>query len=490
MGINTLSNPSRYAMLASNIFRSDALLRLGSLRQLILGSFLVALIPLAALLWQSHNDLTKVSQLTLQETQTIAGMVTNMQRLESAGVALERTLRQYKVLESDTASALVLDAFTRFGELRRELCDPGLNLRQCARVAKDAESMQNYQQYIGSETKLDTDLNLLGQHLSELKNSVGDAIAQRIVVQQRDVSNMQARQSWFSALLVSISFALILMGTQLVINPVKKLKLIIQMLARQQDVELPPLSTTAPRDLVGVETDLHWLGERLAQLEHIRTALLRHAAHELKTPLASIKEGCSLLSEGAVGELNEDQTEVMSLLTNSTTRLNTLIEKLLDYNLLLQQAQARFSQVNVEQLVQQCIEDYQLALKRHPLSINIETQLMVADEELLRRIFDNLISNAVAHGALDKHIYIHVYAKAKRFIIDIANHGSPIAKEKIVTLFEPFVRGEGARNDNVIGTGLGLSIVADCARIMLGEVKVVEVDYAEVCFRVIIPEQD
>jgi two-component system sensor histidine kinase GlrK len=57
-------------------------------------------------------------------------------------------------------------------------------------------------------------------------------------------------------------------------------------------------------------------------------------------------------------------------------------------------------------------------------------------------------------------------------------------------LFEPFIRGEGTRNDNVIGTGLGLSIVADCARIMHGDATVIDVDYADVCFRVRIPQQE
>jgi two-component system sensor histidine kinase GlrK len=56
-----------------------------------------------------------------------------------------------------------------------------------------------------------------------------------------------------------------------------------------------------------IEQELHWLADRLNQLEHLRTALLRHASLELKTPLASIKEGCSLLSEEVVGELSLSQ---------------------------------------------------------------------------------------------------------------------------------------------------------------------------------------
>ena len=81
-------------------------MRLGSLRQLILGSFLVALVPLAALLWQSQTDLARVSQLTVKETQHIASLVSKVQQLESASVVLERALRQYQVLKNDVAAGL------------------------------------------------------------------------------------------------------------------------------------------------------------------------------------------------------------------------------------------------------------------------------------------------------------------------------------------------------------------------------------------------
>ena len=483
-----MSNTQRYAILTSRLIESGSLLRLGSLRQLILGSFIVALMPLAALLWQSHTDLTRVSRMTVDETQQIAGLVYQVQQLESASVVLERSLRQFQVLKNEVAGKLVSNALTRFSERYHSLCNAPVSVQGCAAVMPLIESFRTFSTE-DTESDLTTRLASLREALVAVHESVDEAIEARLALQSQDVADMQARQSWLSALLVSISLGLILLGSQLVINPVRKLKLIIRMLARQQG-RLPPLSTRAPKELVGVEKDLHWLGERLVQLENIRTALLRHAAHELKTPLASIKEGCALLSDGTVGKLSEPQQEVMSLLTSSTTRLNTLIEKLLDYNILLQQAQASFNRVDVNKMVSECIEDYQLALQNHTLAVNVSAPHIIADAELLRRIFDNLLSNAVAHGSLDKTIYINVAKDDKAAYIDVANHGNKIPAEKIITLFEPFVRGEGARNDNVIGTGLGLSIVADCARIMHGEVSVTDVDYAEVCFRVVIPQQE
>lgn len=483
-----MSKSQRYAMLATSLIESGSLLRLGSLRQLILGSFLVALVPLAALLWQSQTDLARVSQLTVKETQHIASLVSKVQQLESASVVLERALRQYQVLKNDVAAGLVENAIGRFSEQHGAICDVEQRVNGCVQLRQTVTTLRGFRAFDNPDM-LANQLTLMRQQLADIDVSVDDAIAERLVVQQQDVSAMQVRQTWLSALLVSVSLALILLGSQLIINPVRKLKLIIRMLARQQG-HLPPLSTKAPRELAGVEQDLHWLGERLAQLEHIRTALLRHAAHELKTPLASMKEGCALLSDGSVGELSGPQQEVMSLINASTTRLNTLIEKLLDYNLLLQQAQPKFTLVDVDHMVKQCIGDYKLALQKHKLDIDLACKSITADEELLRRILDNLVSNAVAHGALDKTIHVRLSVDEHNAYIDVANDGKKIPKEKISSLFEPFIRGEGARNDNVIGTGLGLSIVADCARIMHGDATVIDVDYADVCFRVRIPQQE
>ena len=57
-------------------------------------------------------------------------------------------------------------------------------------------------------------------------------------------------------------------------------------------------------------------------------------------------------------------------------------------------------------------------------------------------------------------------------------------------LFSKFYRVQGEETKGIVGTGLGLSIVADCARLMHGDVQVVEVDYADVCFRVAIAQNE
>tara|TARA_Y100000310_G_scaffold246035_1_gene251125 strand:- start:5881 stop:7290 length:1410 start_codon:yes stop_codon:yes gene_type:complete len=467
---------------------SERLVQLGSLRQLTLGSFLLALIPLIALLWQSQSDLAKVGKMTTLETRFVVDVASDMQRLDNAVVDVERSVRQFAVLRNEQVASLSDNAIEQFAVAADNLCQALSIPTTCSRLSEQLSQLAEYRT-IEDQLLLNAYLASVGDSVELLRDDVEATINERVKLQQDDLNAMQAKQAWSTAMLVSVSLLLILLGSQLIVNPVNNLKKIIRIMARS-DGQLPPLSRQAPRELIDVEKDLHWLYDRLQQLEHIRTALLRHAAHELKTPLASIKEGCSLLSENVVGELNKGQREVLSLLTASTQRLNTLVEKLLDYNLLLQQAQPKMVLSDANKLVSACLEDYALAIQDREVDVNITSPEVKIDEELFRRVLDNLVSNAVAHGAVGRPINIHLYNDNDNLVLDVANRGKRIAPESVHTLFEPFIRGTEPRNDNVIGTGLGLSIVADCARLMHGDVRVVDVDYADVCFRVTIPQQE
>jgi two-component system sensor histidine kinase GlrK len=99
------------------------------------------------------------------------------------------------------------------------------------------------------------------------------------------------------------------------------------------------------------------------------------------------------------------------------------------------------------------------------------------------------LSNAIAHGNKDNPIYIRLYLRDNMQILDIAYHGHRITKEQCDALFQPFCREEGTRNDRVMGSGLRLSIVASFASMMCGKVEMFEVDYAEVCIRVQMPNR-
>ena len=462
-------------------------MRIGSLKQLTLGSFALSLVPLFVLLFQSQKDLTEFGEYSALESQHIVDTVSIMRTIENESANLERRMRQFQVVDSQQLADAIGQTQRQLLQSVTLLCEELHHSPDCQSTLLTLES--------SSASWLGLTSDALGQYIQNLQAAVrllsvavDEHLQVKLSSQQALLRDKQTQQAWLTSLFVLISLVLIVLASHVVLKPVNTLKQLIQAIAKQ-DGDLPKISQSGPKELVTIERDLHWLASRLSQLEHMRMTLLRHASHELKTPLASIQEGTSLLQEQVVGELNGAQKEVLSLLQSSTLRLNTLISKLLDYNLLLQQAHANRVQASLDEMISSCINDYALALQSHPVSKDIGVDIAKIDTELTRRILDNLLSNAVAHGTPNTPIYVKTGHEGELLFIDVANHGESIPEDKADSLFQPFVRGDHKRNDKVVGAGLGLSIVADCARIQQGSVALISVDYAPVCFRVTLPQR-
>ncbi|MFT6284518.1 MAG: two-component system sensor histidine kinase GlrK [Arenicella sp.] len=465
-------------------------MQLGSLRQLTLISFVVVLVPLVLLVGYSQIKLGEIGQIATNEAEYSVNTVRRVSKMEGLSVDIERLVRQYHIVKKDALKPLIGKSTQRFIEYQMPICEQLLEKINCSSLT---ERIDWINQYSGTDDQLllDAQLAEFKQNLNDLAAQVDSNLDKRIQDQQIYVSSVQQTQFWLTACLLGASFLLIALGSKAILKPVSSLERIITAMSRQEDT-LPVIATSGPKELIVLEQKLHRLAGRLIQLENLRHALLRHASHELKTPLASIKEGCSLLTEQVVGPLNADQEEVLSLLNSSTDRLNLLIVQLLDYNLLLQQAKPIFSKINTERFFDEFVTENSLAIQQHDnqMDMKIELSTIFADQTLFRRILDNLVSNAIAHGSKGSPITISLYQQDNMQVLDFANRGQKIAMEQRHILFQPFSRGEGVRNDRVTGSGLGLSIVADCARMMFGRAEMVEVDYADVCIRVQIPSKE
>ncbi len=477
-----------FAILEPTKKKYGSILQVRSLRQLILGSFFIALVPLIALLFQSQRDFDAMSQTTASNTAFFVFMSSEMRELEALGDDVERLVRQYQVLSKTQVQELADTAIEGYSSKLAFICDQFSDVTECTELDSTLSQLAEYPTF-NDNLLLDAQLADLRQSQQVLRRQAQQLINQRIVSQQVFLEEIQSRQGWSTAILVLLSLSLTIIAAQLIIKPIRKLQSIISQIANNEP-NLPQRKKDGPRELMAVEQDLYSLNERLQQLEKVRTALLRHASHELKTPMASIKEGCEILEKGMVGVLTPPQKEVVSLLTVSTERLNLLIVKLLDYNALLQQAEPTFEEISLQTVIGDCAKQYQLLLTQNQQTLLLRVEPLhkvVSDPELLRRALDNLVSNAIAHGKVNSEIIIRASDLPDGTNIDVMNAGKAIPLAARGEIFEPFKRGQAARNDKVVGAGLGLSIVSDCARLLGGDISIVDDKHADVCFRIRLP---
>lgn len=461
-------------------------LQTASLRQLVILSFFMALIPVAVLLWQSYTALNGLSQHAVAETQSAIASVRRVENMQNMVVDIERAVRQFAVVKTPALAKVAANNLDNYQQLLQPVCANIGQNELCQLQQQQLQQLQTRFQQLDSK-QLEPIIQQFRQQQQLLTQSVWAMLEQNLQAQQSFVVDSQQQLTWQTVVLVIITLLLVLWASGRITAPVKKLDTMIRAIGQQH--HFPDDKLVGPRELTELGEQLRWLSSRLQQLEALRLILLRHASHELKTPLSSIREGCALLTEQLVGPLNPQQLEVVGLLNGSADRLSLLTEQLLDYNRLLQQAKPEPAWYSPQQLLSDCFADHALSLQQREQIIELDCQLsaIFTDETLFRRILDNLINNAQAYGSQASPVWIKLYQQEHQLVLDVANNGNPIPTALRHSLFEPFQRGTTPRFDAVQGSGLGLSIVADCARLLGGHADIVDVIYADVCIRVRLP---
>ena len=253
-----------------------------------------------------------------------------------------------------------------------------------------------------------------------------------------------------------------------------------------------PISVSGPKDIERLGRQLEWLRGRLLDFAAERNRFLRHMSHELKTPLANIREGTELLMDGAVGELDGNQREVTGILRENGLKLQRLIENLLSFSAWQTSSVGlETSEFRLRPLVKQVLENQQLTLlgQRVRLEVKIEDVTLTADRGKLRLILDNLLSNAIKYSPKGGAIYLSAQADGEQLLMDVADAGPGIPYDERAHIFEAFYTGKAARGTSVKGTGIGLSVVLEFVAAHGGTVQIVDGQFPGAHFRITMPLQ-
>jgi two-component system sensor histidine kinase GlrK len=251
-----------------------------------------------------------------------------------------------------------------------------------------------------------------------------------------------------------------------------------------------PIVISGPADLERLAAQLEWLRVRLLDLAQEKNRFLRHMSHELKTPLANIREGTELLMDGAVGELQSAQREVTAILRENGMKLQRLIENLLSFS--AWQAKSvglEISEFKLRPLIKMVLENQQLTLvaQRVRLDVQVEDLAPVADRGKLRLILDNLLSNAIKFTPRGGTISIHARNEREQLLIDVMDSGPGIPAEERNRIFEAFYQGKTPQGGHVKGTGIGLSVVTEFVNAHGGSIEILEAKSGGAHFRVRLP---
>lgn len=246
------------------------------------------------------------------------------------------------------------------------------------------------------------------------------------------------------------------------------------------DMNVVPLSQGANL-WSGVVVVMHDI-TAIRRLERMRSEFVANVSHELKTPITSIKGFAETLLNGAIDD-RETADSFLRIIYDESERLNRLIIDILELSKIESKHSAlQCSPVDLSELVHRLIHliKSDASKKQIELQLDMEEDLFIeGDEDRLRQVFINLISNAINYTPEGGKVLIearslHISEEfaEDRVLIRIKDTGIGIPKKDLPRIFERFYRVDKARSRRSGGTGLGLSIVKHIVELHHGDISV------------------
>ncbi|MBK0057980.1 HAMP domain-containing protein [Pseudomonas sp. S44] len=243
-----------------------------------------------------------------------------------------------------------------------------------------------------------------------------------------------------------------LVAVRLCLRPLRRLADAARGLGR--NLEQPALPLEGPEEVRQAAQAFNAMQQRLIAMVNDKAYFLAAVSHDLRTPLTRMRLRLERLEDG----------EHKERLRQNIVQMDGMIGQVLDY--LRAGEQQNLQEVDLDRLVARLCAD--LASAEEPLPIQGEVGKVKVDALLMQRCLQNLLVNALRYG---KAVSLRLEADAAQVRIHVEDRGPGIAVGLLDTVTDPFVRGEGSRNQASGGYGLGLSIAQRIAASHGGELR-------------------
>ena len=214
--------------------------------------------------------------------------------------------------------------------------------------------------------------------------------------------------------------------------------------------------------------------------ERQKNELITNVAHDLRTPLTTIVGYLELIKDDTALS-KEDVHKYSGIAYEKSIRLQEMMDDLFEFTK-LDNADIKLnkSMINLSVLIMQMTDEFYPSFKDCNITPIVdlpeENIYVQGDGQLLARVFDNLISNALKYGYHNTDLKIEVSGDEKYATVKVINHGDTIAPEDIPLLFNKFYRTDSSRNSKTGGTGLGLAITKNIVDLHHGDISVTSDD--------------
>jgi two-component system sensor histidine kinase GlrK len=449
--------------------------------------------PLCVAIFYTVQTLDELASQNQKASQHTISLTRSSQFFETNLLDLERRARQFVALGDPD----LLELFVRE---RKQLQAALVQINETLTAIDHESRSALYQQWL----QLDQGLQAIPQASDEISaalprfdelSAAANAFRQQVQAYvdaqlgelSRNAEDIQRSLMLMVALLAVLTLIFSLLLIYWIATPVKQIGREIRQLGSGDMSQ--PIQISGPAEMQLLGNELEWLRKRLDELEQQKLQFLRHMSHELKTPLASLREGADLLAEGVAGELQAKQSEVVDIIRDNSRELQRLIENLLDYNQVVHNQQLDVQPLSLHTVWQELMSTHQISIEQKQLQIDCEgdVESWPLDEAKFRTVLDNLLSNAVNYAPEKGRIDIGWHQQDEALVMEVANSGKAIPKDEWKKIFEPFYQGVNSRTGPIKGSGIGLSVARECILAHGGTLTLSQHPELPVCFRITCP---
>jgi len=227
------------------------------------------------------------------------------------------------------------------------------------------------------------------------------------------------------------------------------------------------------------------------ELDEMKSDFVNMVAHELRSPLVSIRQQISVLLEGLAGPLLEKQEGFLSKGMKKIDQLLEMINELLEIAR-IEAGKTVQHQVptDIEQILMDTVGLIGIRAREKSIQLSYTCQDMKpvqADPKRIEEIFSNLITNAINYSPEGGLVEVSARGLGEYMEIKVRDTGVGIAGEELPKIFDKFYRVKHPKTRQVMGTGLGLAIVKGIVQAHHGTIDVESIPDRGTTFRILLP---
>ncbi|MFQ5835101.1 MAG: sensor histidine kinase [bacterium] len=275
----------------------------------------------------------------------------------------------------------------------------------------------------------------------------------------------------FSALIAStLALALSVVFSQRITRPLSRLS---QAAKRLGEGDLSQRVSLSSQDELGILGDtFNWMAQRLERLDHLRKKLTTEIAHEIRTPLTTMRTYLESFKDGVLkpNEKNltslEEELQRLTYFTDALQKASAAEEMAL--RLKLRKRDLREVVKEVAEYDQPMFKKKDILMERslpsHPVMVKI-------DDDAVKTVIHNLLSNAYKYLPEKGKVTLSLVLSSGKALLSVEDNGPGISKEDLPFVFERFYRGKGNKISSQ-GMGVGLSIAKELVEAQGGKISI------------------